>query len=53
MVLLLAVDDLDMAVGKVLAAADVHIMIAGAEQQQIVEGNVAAVADDVAPDPVL
>src|ERR1035441_610750 len=50
MILLLAVDDFDVAGGEVLGAEHVHGPIGAAQEQQVLEGNIAAVVDRIAPD---
>src|ERR1035441_212481 len=50
MILLLAVDDFDVVGGKILGAEHVHGPICAAQEQQVLEGNIAAVVDRVAPD---
>jgi len=52
MVLLLAVDDLYVACGEILAAEYVYGPVGGSQQQQILEGYVAAVVDQIAPDSI-
>src|SRR5208282_3439589 len=52
MVLLLAVDDLKVVRGEILAAADGHSPVGGAQEQQVLEGNIAAIVDHVAPDAI-
>src|ERR1035441_3873372 len=52
MVLLLAVDDLYVARGEILAAGDMHGPIGGSEEQKTLEGDVTAVVDHIASDSI-